>query len=60
MPFINALTLLALGLVFTISFAGSGSRNSNSKINIDVYAIMSLIGYIIFTIIATYLIGLKW
>ena len=60
MPFINALTLIALGFVFTVPFAGSGTGNSNSKITIDVYAIMSLVGFIVFALIATFLIGLNW
>jgi hypothetical protein len=58
-PFYNALLLLVLGLVFTLPFAGSGSGNSNSKMSIGFYASMSLVGFVIFAVIAYFLIGLN-
>ena len=58
-PLYSALLLLVLGLVFTLPFAGSGSGNSTSKMSIGVYATMSLIGFVIFALVAYFIIGLS-
>jgi hypothetical protein len=55
MPLVTAALLLILGLLFTLPFAGSSSASGKSM-SIGAYAILSLVGFVVFALIAYLLI----
>jgi len=60
-PWQSTILLLVLGLVFTLPFIGSSaSKKTDSKKMINIYSIMGFVGFIIFALIANFLIGFNW
>jgi uncharacterized membrane protein len=51
--------LLVLGSVFTLASASPliGSKKANSKVSISTCAIMAFVGFVVFALIASYLVG---